>query len=121
MARATARTRSCRAPRMISPPTLPQPKPSIDTRSPVRPNSRYSMAVLLSSFVGDAIDDAGMIIGHQQSPIRHHQHIHGSSPGPAIAQPALGKGFIRYRPMLVKAHQSDAIADWRRAIPGAMF
>src|SRR5919108_3351604 len=106
---------------MISPPTLPHPKPSIDTRSPVRPNSRYSMAVLLSSFICDTIDDVGTVIGNEQSPIRHHQHIDRSSPGPAIVQPALGKGFIRYRPMVVKAHQRQAIANGRGAVPRAMF
>src|SRR5919109_1652161 len=106
---------------MISPPTLPHPKPSIDTRSPVRPNSRYSMAVLLSSFIDNAINDVGTIIGNEYRPIRHHLYIDRPSPGTSIAQPALGKGFIRYRPMVVKTHQRQAIADGRGAVPGAMF
>src|SRR6187549_3674664 len=45
MARATPRSRSAGAPRTISPPTSPQPKASADTRNPVRPSTRYSMAV----------------------------------------------------------------------------
>src|ERR1700730_5558998 len=47
-ARATPRSRSAGAPRTISPPTSPQPNPSADTRSPVRPSTRYSMAVTYS-------------------------------------------------------------------------
>src|SRR5215831_5353342 len=33
------------SPRTISPPTAPQPKPSTDSRIPVRPNIRVSIAV----------------------------------------------------------------------------
>src|SRR6187401_2176180 len=45
MARATPRSRSAGAPRTISPPTSPQTKASADTRNPVRPSTRYCMAV----------------------------------------------------------------------------
>ena len=34
-------------PRTMSPPTAPQPKPKIDTRSPVRPKIRISMCLIL--------------------------------------------------------------------------
>src|SRR5215471_15223460 len=44
-ARATARTRVRGASRMIRPPTLPQPKPSAETRRPVLPNVRYSITL----------------------------------------------------------------------------
>src|SRR5262249_45816013 len=45
IARATARTRVRGASRMIRPPTLPQPKPSAETRRPVLPNVRYSITL----------------------------------------------------------------------------
>src|SRR6266571_3929710 len=43
-ARATARSRSAGVPRIINPPTLPQPKPSAEIVSPVRPRILCSMA-----------------------------------------------------------------------------
>src|SRR5437762_10249927 len=43
-----ARSRSDALPRIMSPPTLPHPNPSADTRSPVLPSSRYSMRSSLS-------------------------------------------------------------------------
>src|SRR5437867_6264652 len=43
IARATARSRSPGAPRMMSPPTLPQPNPSVETLRPVLPRFRNSM------------------------------------------------------------------------------
>src|SRR5690348_9894088 len=49
MARAAAARCSAGSPRTISPPVLPQPKPTADTRSPVRPSVRCSTPPSLAS------------------------------------------------------------------------
>src|SRR5271163_3015897 len=48
MARATARAWSAAAPRTMSPPTAPQPKPNTETLRPVRPSGRVCMMFLPS-------------------------------------------------------------------------
>src|SRR5919197_2239597 len=114
MARATARTRSWCSPRMMRPPTLPQPNPSIETRRPVFPNAWYSMANPLfipSSLVGNAINHVGTIIGDEQRAVGHYQDVNGSTPGLMALQPPLGEHVVGHCRTDVKAPQADAIAD----------
>src|SRR5215510_6232567 len=124
MARATARTRSWCSPRMMRPPTLPQPNPSIDTRRPVFPSARYSMANPLfipSSLVSNAINHVGTIIRDEQRAVGHYQDVNGAPPGLMALQPPLGEHVVGHRPTVVKAHQADAITDPGGAIPRPMF
>src|SRR3954452_12717675 len=59
-ASATAARCSACSPRTISPPMLPLPNPIADTRSPVRPRSRYSMRPSLRvARLGDALARVG--------------------------------------------------------------
>src|SRR5882672_7445280 len=55
MALATPRSRSAGVPRMISPPTLPHPNPSVDTVRPVLPSLRRSMEGSSLEADGDAV------------------------------------------------------------------
>ena len=42
----------------------------------------------------DAQDRARLIVGHQQRPIRHHQHVGGPPPRCLSLQPAFGEHFV---------------------------
>src|SRR5581483_4852440 len=48
-------------------------------------------------FIGDAIDDAGAIVGNEQRAVRHHLHVHGPAPGFAVLQPTFGEDFAGVR------------------------
>src|SRR3954453_18051900 len=94
-ASATAARCSACSPRIISPPMLPLPKQIADTRSPVRPRSRYSMRPSLRVAPrGDALAHVGApplpsVVEERLAPADRHFQLVG--PGVGL-RPALDPG-----------------------------
>src|SRR5947209_11026203 len=71
--------------------------------------------------VADPVDAPGFVVRDQQRAVGHHEHVRGPTGRGAALEPADGKGLVGRRAPAFELHERDAVADRRRAVPGAVL
>src|ERR1700674_4578747 len=95
------------------------------SRHPVYTNltGSYRTAQILRrcAAIGNSIDHARLIVRHENRPVRHNQHVHGAPPILFTLQPTFGKNLLPLDFIVFDYDAHQAIADFARTIPRAMF
>src|SRR5215831_19053463 len=71
--------------------------------------------------VGDAVEASGLVVGHEEGTVGHHEHVGWATGRDAALQPARGERLVGRGAPVVDLHEGDPVPDRRRAVPRAVL
>src|SRR5262249_61117578 len=80
-------------------------------------SSKSEEALERLGVVGDAVDDACVVVGNEEGSVGHDEDVGGTAPWSLSLQPAGCEWFVGDALSVLHAHQRHAIADLLAAVP----